>query len=44
MIVKIILTPTLNPTTHTLIIVGDIDLKTAKSHAEKYFAKWAAGK
>jgi zinc protease len=26
-----------------LIIVGDIDLKTAKAHAEKYFAKWPAG-
>ena len=26
-----------------LIIVGDIDLKSAKAHAEKYFAKWAAG-
>ena len=26
-----------------LIIVGDIDLKTAKSLTEKYFAKWTAG-
>ncbi|MDZ7650677.1 MAG: pitrilysin family protein [Cytophagales bacterium] len=26
-----------------LIIVGDIDLKSAKAHAEKYFAKWPAG-
>lgn len=26
-----------------LIIVGDIDLKTAKTLSEKYFAKWAAG-
>jgi len=26
-----------------LIMVGDIDLKSAKAHAEKYFAKWPAG-
>jgi zinc protease len=31
------------PNNAYLIIVGDIDLKTAKSLTEKYFSKWAAG-
>jgi predicted Zn-dependent peptidase len=31
------------PNNAYLIIVGDIDLKTAKSLTEKYFSKWTAG-
>ena len=31
------------PNNAYLILVGDIDLKTAKTQAEKYFGKWAAG-
>lgn len=31
------------PNNAYLIIVGDIDLKTAKSLSEKYFSKWAKG-
>ncbi|MBL7872335.1 MAG: insulinase family protein [Cyclobacteriaceae bacterium] len=31
------------PNNAYLIMVGDIDLKTAKSLTEKYFAKWTAG-
>lgn len=31
------------PNNAYLAIVGDIDLKTAKNLAEKYFGKWAAG-
>src|SRR5690606_4795746 len=31
------------PNNAYLIIVGDIDLKTAKSVSEKYFSKWVKG-
>jgi hypothetical protein len=35
MIAKTILTRTSNPTTHTSLLLGDIDFKTAKSLARK---------
>jgi len=31
------------PNNSYLVIVGDIDLKTAKTAAEKYFTKWSSG-
>lgn len=31
------------PNNAYLVLVGDIDLKTAKTQVEKYFGKWAAG-